>query len=66
MKKPDKYRVLLMCKACDKVYTGTMPTTYEKAMKVYASTIMANKDVCKNEDCGEDLVPVFEKMPARN
>ncbi len=59
MKTRGKYRVLLMCKTCDKVYNGTMPTTYEHAMKVYHNTMMHNKDVCKK--CDEELVPYIQE-----
>lgn len=56
----NKYRVLLMCKKCDKVYNGTGFLPYDKAIAMYYRTLLKNTDVCKNEDCSESLTPVIK------
>ena len=62
MKKRGRYRVLLMCKACDKVYNGTPLMDYNEAIRLYHNTLIQCKDVCKNEKCKEPLVPEIQDM----
>lgn len=58
----SEYRVLLMCKDCNKVYNGTGPLDYEKAVAMYYRTLMSNKDVCRNENCGKKLLPIIDEF----
>ena len=60
MKKQERYRVLLMCKTCDKVYNGSKFVPYDIAIAIYHNTLVKCTDVCKNEDCGEPLIAVLE------
>jgi len=60
MKKRERYRVLLMCKTCDKVYNGSPFVPYAKAIRIYHATLVNNKDTCKNKDCEEPLTPIIE------
>ena len=54
------YRVLLMCKKCEKVYTGTKMMDYGEAMRWYHNTLVRCDDVCRNEGCEEKLVPEIQ------
>lgn len=60
MKKQGRYRVLLMCKSCDKVYNGSNFVDYPTAIKIYHTTLSNNTDTCKNEDCEEPLIAIIE------
>ena len=51
MPKQERYRVLLMCKKCDKVYNGSPFVGYEKAISIYHSTLVNTDETCKNKDC---------------
>ncbi len=62
MKNRGRYRVLLMCKSCDKVYNGTPLMDYNDAIRWYHNTLIQCEDVCKNEECGEPLVPELQDM----
>lgn len=62
MKKRGQYRVLLMCKTCDKIYNSSGFVDYEKAIKIYHATLVNNTDVCKNEDCEEHLIVEIQNM----
>lgn len=54
MAKQERFRVLLMCKACDKVYNGSPFVPYDKAVRICHSTLLNNTDVCK--ECEEPLI----------
>ena len=56
MTKQKRYRVLLMCKTCDKVYNGSPFVDYEKAISICHSTLVNNTDLCRNKDCEEPLI----------
>ena len=57
MNKPKgRYRVLLMCKKCDKVYNGTPFMSYSEAIKWHHNTLLKCKDVCRNKECEEPLI----------
>lgn len=60
MRKQERYRVLLMCKKCDKVYNGSPFVPYEKAIRIYHSTLINTNETCKNKDCEEPLVPEIQ------
>jgi len=60
MKQRGRYRVLLMCKKCEKVYNGSPFVDYEKAIKIYHATLISNTDTCK--DCEEPLIPEIQDM----
>jgi len=60
--KKERYRVLLICKKCDKVYRGTGFMSYSKAINIYYNTSVQCKDVCKNKECKEPLVPEIQDM----
>lgn len=62
MKKKGRYRLLLMCKKCDKVYTGSPFMNYTEVIKWYYNTLIQCTDVCKNEECKEPLVPEIQDM----
>ena len=62
MPKQERFRVLLMCKKCDKVYNGSPFVNYEKAIRIYHSTLVSNTDTCKNKDCEEPLIPEIQDM----
>ena len=64
MQPKGNYRVLLMCKKCDKVYNGTKPMSYSDAMRWYHNTLVKCNDVCPKEDCEEKLVPEIQCMDA--
>ena len=61
-KKRGRYRVLLMCKPCDKVYNGTSLMGYADAVRWHYNTLMQCKDVCKNKDCEELLIAEIQDM----
>jgi len=62
VKLKGRYRVLLMCKACDKIYNSSAFVDYEKAMRIYHSTLVSNTDTCKEKDCEEPLIPEIQDM----
>jgi hypothetical protein len=63
MKKPKgRYRVLLLCKSCEKVYNGTPLMDRGEATRWLYNTLTQCKDVCKNEDCGEPLTAEIQDM----
>lgn len=62
MKKLGRYRVLLMCKKCDKAYNGTDRMDYNEAIKWYSNTLIQCTDHCKNDGCEEPLVPELQDM----
>ena len=68
MKPKGNFRVLLMCKDCEKVYNGTKMMEYGEAMRWYHNTMVCCNDTCKEkigetEDvCGEALVPFIQDM----
>ena len=62
MKPKGRYRVLLMCKKCEKVYNGSPFVDYEKAMRIYHSTLVSNTDKCKEKDCEEPLIAEIQDM----
>lgn len=62
MKDKGQFRVLLMCKKCDKVYNGTKMLDYSNAVKWYHNTLVRNTDTCKQEGCNEKLVPHIQDM----
>lgn len=66
MKKRERYRVLLMCTKCDKVYNGTGFINYEKAIRIHHTTLLNNKDTCKNKDCGELLIAQIQDMEKKD
>jgi hypothetical protein len=63
MKKPNgRYRVLLMCKKCEKVYNGTPLMDRSDATRWLYNTLQQCTDVCKNEDCKEPLTAEIQDM----
>ena len=66
MPKQERFRVLLMCKKCDKVYNGSAFVDYEKAIKIYHATLVSNTDTCKNKDCEEPLIPKIQDMEKKD
>lgn len=54
MKKQERFRVLLMCTKCDKVYNGSDFVPYAKAIRIYHATLLNNDDKCK--ECEELLI----------
>jgi len=62
VKPKGKYRVLLMCKKCDKVYNGSAFVDYEQAIRIQHSTLVNNKDTCKEKDCEEPLIAEIQDM----
>jgi len=62
MKKRGRYRVLLMCKPCEKVYNGSPFVDYEKAIRIYHTTLENNTDKCKEKDCGKPLIAEIQDM----
>jgi hypothetical protein len=63
MKKPKgRYRVLLMCKKCQKVYNGTPFIDFAEANRWYYNTLQRCTDRCKEEGCDEPLVPEIQDM----
>jgi hypothetical protein len=64
MPKQKRYRVLLMCKACEKVYNGSPFVDYEKAIKVCHSTLVNNTDKCK--ECEEPLIAEIQDSEKPN
>ena len=61
-KKRGRYRVLLMCKSCNKVYNGTQPMEYAAATRWYINTLTLCTDVCKNEECELPLIAEIQDM----
>ena len=62
VKPTGRYRVLLMCKKCEKVYNGTKLMDYGEAVRWYHNTLVRCEDTCKNEGCDENLVPEIQDM----
>lgn len=62
MKKRERYRVLLMCKKCNKIYNGSAFVNYEKAIRIYHATLVSNKDKCKEKNCEEPLIAEIQDM----
>lgn len=56
------FRVLLMCKKCDKVYNGTKLMDYGEAVRWYHNTLIRCTDKCRQEGCEELLVPLIQDM----
>ena len=66
MKKQERYRVLLMCTKCDKVYNGTGFINYEDAVRIHHATLLNNNDTCKNKDCKEPLIAKIQDMEKKD
>jgi len=66
MKPQGRYRVLLKCIDCDKVFNGTKPIDYTEAIKYFQSTLVNCKDVCPNEKCKKPLTPEIQDMEKPN
>jgi hypothetical protein len=61
-KDKGRYRVLLMCKKCEKVYNGTPLIDFAEATKWFHNTLRISEDTCKNEGCEEPLIAEIQDM----
>lgn len=62
MKPKGRYRVLLLCKKCEKVFNGTPLMSYNSAIKWYHNTLIMCADTCTNEGCDELVVAEIQDM----
>lgn len=62
MKPKGRYRVLLLCKKCEKVYNGTPFMSLGEATKWKHNTLIMVNETCKNEGCEEKIVAEIQDM----